>query len=136
MKQHKWHKEIKAWADGVEIEYRIRKPNESWGNWESVIQPTWHLNTWQEIEYRIKPQPKEMNPEPNEEFTWWYERVFLQSPSMCELKYDDEKMWQAWIAGYKLGRDNAYKRKDIPIETFTIPKEKHIHTMNKEVEDE
>ena len=77
-----------------------------------------------------------MNPELNEEFTWWYERVFLQSPSMCELKYDDEKMWQAWIAGYKLGRDNAYKRKDIPIETFTIPKEKHIHTMNKEVEDE
>ena len=63
-----------------------------------------------------------MNPEPNEEFTWWYERVFLQSPSMCELKYDDEKMWQAWIAGYKLGRDNAYKRKDIPIETFTILK--------------
>jgi len=136
MKQHKWHKEIKAWADGAEIEYRIRKPNEPWGNWESVIQPTWHLNTWQEIEYRIKPQPKEMNPEPNEEFTWWYERVFLQSPSMCELKYDDEKMWQAWIAGYKLGRDNAYKRKDIPIETFTIPKEKHIHTMNEEVNDE
>jgi hypothetical protein len=63
-----------------------------------------------------------MNPEPNEEFTWWYERVFLQSPSMCELKYDDEKMWQAWIAGYKLGRDNAYKRKDIPLETFTILK--------------
>jgi len=122
MKQHKWHKEIKAWADGAEIEYRIRKPNEPWSDWDLVIEPTWHLNTWQEIEYRIKPQPKEMNPEPNEEFTWWYERVFLQSPSMCELKYDDEKMWQAWIAGYKLGRDNAYKRKDIPIETFTILK--------------
>ena len=22
---------------------------------------------------------------------------------MCELKYDDEKMWEAWKAGYKLG---------------------------------
>ena len=66
-----------------------------------------------------------------EEFRWWYERVFSQSPSMCELKYDDEKMWEAWQAGYKLGRDNAYKRKDIPIEIFEIPKEKHIHTMNR-----
>ncbi len=66
-----------------------------------------------------------------EEFKWWYERIFLQSPSMCELKYDDEKMWEAWQAGYKLGRDNAYKRKDIPIEIFEIPKEKHIHTMDK-----
>ncbi len=37
-----------------------------------------------------------------EKFKWWYERVFLQSPSMCELKYDDEKMWQAWQAGYRL----------------------------------
>jgi hypothetical protein len=72
-----------------------------------------------------------MQPELNEEFTWWYERVFLQSPKLCELKYDDEKLWEAWKAGYKLGRDNAYKRKDIPIEIFTIPKEKHIHTMNK-----
>ena len=73
-----------------------------------------------------------MQPELNEEFTWWYERVFLQSPKLCELKYDDEKLWEAWKVGYKLGRDNAYKRKDIPIEIFTIPKEKHIHTMNKE----
>jgi hypothetical protein len=71
-----------------------------------------------------------MNPELNEEFTWWYERVFCQSPSMCELKYDDEKMWEAWKVGYKLGRDNAFKRKDIPPEIFTIPKEKHVHTMN------
>jgi hypothetical protein len=72
-----------------------------------------------------------MKPELNEEFTWWYERVFLQSPKLCELEYDDEKLWEAWKVGYKLGRDNAYKRKDIPIEIFTIPKEKHIHTMNK-----
>jgi hypothetical protein len=41
-------------------------------------------------------------------------------------------MWEAWKEGYKLGRNNAYKRKDIPIEIFEIPKEKHIHTMNKD----
>ena len=43
-----------------------------------------------------------MSKEYSAEFKWWYERVFLQSPSMCKLKYDDEKMWQAWQAGYRL----------------------------------
>ena len=50
MKQHKWHKEIKAWADGGEIEmwYGDR--------WEQV----YHAPDWFEHEeYRIKPQPKE-----------------------------------------------------------------------------
>ena len=70
----------------------------------------------------------------SEEFKFWYERFFLQSPSLASLQYDDERMWEAWKAGYKLGRDNAYKRKDIPLETFTISKEKHIHTMNKDTD--
>lgn len=50
MKQHKWHKEIKAWADGGEIEmwYGDR--------WEQVH----HAPDWFEHEeYRIKTQPKE-----------------------------------------------------------------------------
>ena len=47
-----------------------------------------------------------MNPELNEEFTWWYERVYLQSPRLSSLKYDDEKLWEAWKAGYKLGCKN------------------------------
>ena len=47
-----------------------------------------------------------MNPELNEEFTWWYERVYLQSPSLSSLQYDDEKLWEAWKAGYKLGCKN------------------------------
>ena len=52
MKQHKWHKEIKAWADGERIEQK-------WINsslWEDVIFPSWNSV---EREYRIKPQPKE-----------------------------------------------------------------------------
>ena len=32
------------------------------------------------------------------EFKFWYERVFCQSPRMCKLEYDDEKMWEAWKA--------------------------------------
>lgn len=67
-----------------------------------------------------------------EEFNWWYERCFCQSPSLCQLEYDDEKMWEAWQAGYKQGRDNAFARRDCPPEIFTIPKEKHVHSMNKE----
>jgi len=51
-KQHKWHKEIKAWADGAEIEYR----NIGFEDWASLtnIKPSWEAD-----EYRIKPQPKE-----------------------------------------------------------------------------
>ena len=52
MQKHKWHKEIKAWADGAKIEYfdelKIR--------WLDVIgMPRWDSSS----EYRIKPQPKE-----------------------------------------------------------------------------
>ena len=47
----------------------------------------------------------------SEEFKYWYERIYLQSPSLCKLEYDDEKMWEAWKAGQKsLGqmlKDNA-----------------------------
>ena len=36
------------------------------------------------------------------EFTYWYERIYLQSPSLCKLQYDDEKMWEAWKAAKEL----------------------------------
>ena len=50
MTQHKWHKEIKAWADGAEIEAC------SAGIWFSTDYPNWHVNN----EFRIKPQPVEV----------------------------------------------------------------------------
>ena len=53
MTQHKWHKEIKAWADGAEIERR-RYGDKDWENCEN---PNW-LNPYSH-EFRIKPQPKE-----------------------------------------------------------------------------
>ena len=53
MKPHKWAKEIKAWADGAEIECRHEVQKGEWeefdGNWGNVM-------GW---EFRIKPQPKE-----------------------------------------------------------------------------
>lgn len=41
------------------------------------------------------------------EFTYWYERIYLQSPSLCALQYDDEKMWEAWKAAKELGVRNV-----------------------------
>jgi hypothetical protein len=54
--QHKWHKEIKAWADGAEIEQRYIY-NGKYIEWEFVENPHWYINV--EREYRIKPSVKE-----------------------------------------------------------------------------
>ena len=52
MKQHKWHKEIKAWADGAEIECFL----DSSSGWCDVTEAPCF---YEDKEYRIKPQPKE-----------------------------------------------------------------------------
>ena len=51
MKPHKWTKEIKAWADGAEIEYREYE----FESWKTNSSPNWDGHE----EFRIKPQPKE-----------------------------------------------------------------------------
>lgn len=56
MKPHKWAKEIKAWADGAEIEMRISDSNHAYV-WTECEKPLFSTND--DIEYRIKPQPKE-----------------------------------------------------------------------------
>jgi hypothetical protein len=56
MKQHKWHKEIKAWADGTEIQERYIPDDDIWITLKEDDEPLWHCNSY---EYRIKPQPKE-----------------------------------------------------------------------------
>ena len=48
-KQHKWHKEIKAWADGAEIEVL-----DTDGVYRVVYKPNWGVSG---AEFRIKPQP-------------------------------------------------------------------------------
>lgn len=56
MKPHKWAKEIKAWADGAEIEYRYYDRDTYADEWEVEEYPSWNDALF---EYRIKPQPKE-----------------------------------------------------------------------------
>ena len=52
-KPHKWHKEIKAWADGLTIQYK----DENFPNWIDILYPDWDTKSY--IEFRIKPLPKE-----------------------------------------------------------------------------
>jgi len=59
MKPHKWAKEIKAWADGAEIEMRmLNKEDNTWYEWENMSDILRFSNDYW-WEYRIKPQPKE-----------------------------------------------------------------------------
>lgn len=76
MKQHKWHKEIKAWADGAEIEmwYGDR--------WEQVHHiPEWNM----EAKFRIKPQPKEPQ--------YLYVSYHPQNSSIRLLDYEDKNSY-------------------------------------------
>jgi len=56
MKQHKWAKEIKAWADGAEIEYHFETGAGSMSGWAIDHNPDWND---EECSFRIKPQLKE-----------------------------------------------------------------------------
>lgn len=48
MTKHMWHKEIKAWADGNDIEYFSPSSN----IWNSATTPIWSSST----QYRVKPK--------------------------------------------------------------------------------
>ena len=56
MKQHKWHKEIKAWADGAEIQERFIPDDEVWITLNEDEEPLWNSNNY---EYRIKLEDSE-----------------------------------------------------------------------------
>jgi len=53
--KHKWYKEIKAWANGAEIQYR-KIGCDKWHNENTTNDIYWDSTVF---EYRIKPQPKE-----------------------------------------------------------------------------
>jgi hypothetical protein len=57
MKPHKWAKEIKAWADGAEIEWKYthEKSKFAWHNSDVVAKDF----DQEDLQFRIKPQPKE-----------------------------------------------------------------------------
>lgn len=54
-KPHKWHREIKAWADGATIEMR-RSGKTEWAFdlWVKTESPKWNSSA---VEFRVKPEP-------------------------------------------------------------------------------
>lgn len=100
-KQHKWHKEIKAWADGAEIECRY--PNGCNPNWHKIS----GCIEWSDkdvIEYRIKPSDDEI-----------YERYiqdlyhFVESSMVFDLPI--EKEWNL---------NNPLNRIDFTVEVLKL----------------
>ena len=57
MTSHKWANEIKAWADGAEIQYRIKPRVEGgeYSEWVTQKNPQWYVSDV--AEYRVKPDP-------------------------------------------------------------------------------
>ncbi len=91
MKPHKWAKEIKAWADGADIEQRCHSPSIKeviWSNWEQFDGEWTDEKHW---EYRIKPQPKEPQ----------YLYAYKVNAKIVEL-YDELQM--AWDGKMLLGK--------------------------------
>ena len=90
MAQHKWHKEIKAWADGEEIEWL--SPT---GQWIILNNPVWGSAN---DEYRIKPQPKE----PQYAYAW-----HVKDTDQIEWYFDEPEgiendEWHRYIGKIKL----------------------------------
>ena len=79
MKPHKWAKEIKAWADGAEIEVKYGEHD-----WEVEYYPYWHSD---QVKYRIKPQPKEP------QYLYVYQdvndkQIFITNGDVCSTSTD------------------------------------------------
>lgn len=53
MKPHKWAKEIKAWADGAEIEWRFFAGDFEWTNWISTEKSPKEWNVKVKGEYKF-----------------------------------------------------------------------------------
>ena len=76
MKPHKWAKEIKAWADGAEIESYAGLNDDIW---DAAPYPNWNNEN---LKFRIKPQPKE----PQYLYVW-----FDKDTETAEIYLDEPK---------------------------------------------
>jgi hypothetical protein len=101
MAQHKWHKEIKAWADGAEIEIRFYdEQSYEYSSW--VLDKTFNWDILN-AEYRIKPQPKE----PQYLYVWLDKDTQLAQLETYEPKGVLEDDLYKYIGKIKLENDNG-----------------------------
>jgi hypothetical protein len=80
MKQHKWHKEIKAWSDGGDIELRFSDRQKHFDDWSPLIAECWDDDAF---EFRIKPKSN-----------WNKEKEAYDKGEKLEFKLSDE--WHDW----------------------------------------
>ena len=141
MKQHKWHKEIKAWADGAEIEFKGLN-----GEWYYKSYPHWNSDD----EYRIKPQPKEpqCKTHPNAPHGFCRDASHSEDRYVCECEFWEEPKEPQSIPSYKgdptptgirkpkymyVYLDDNYELSTIPLDN---PEWKYIGKIKLEVEDD
>jgi TusA-related sulfurtransferase len=98
-KQHKWHKEIKAWADGEIIEVYYK------GVLDNVLtvndMPNW-IN--EDLTFRIKPQPKEP------QYLYVYEGLLSTVSNTRGIWLEKQKVdyiERGYIGKIKLEQDDA-----------------------------
>lgn len=92
MAQHKWHKEIKAWADGADIEQRSDITD--WHPFQGTFVEDYR---WQ---FRIKPQPKEP------QYLYVYKGSISGEPIITFGRSDDNLVEQNFVAKIKLDQDD------------------------------
>ena len=97
MKKHKWHKEIKAWADGAKIQTRYFDEDNKFTEWTLNSIPPWHVES---MEFRIKPQPKE----PQYLYVWnvFSKIVFTQDNNGVVIDTWDTKVLPKYIGKIKI----------------------------------
>ena len=89
MKPHKWAKEIKAWADGAEIEFRFKDHlGQSWSDWLPATKPNFDAENAQ---YRIKPTPKKP-------------QYLYVTDGVNGVEFHREKQFQANPAQWNIGK--------------------------------
>ena len=100
MKPHKWAKEIKAWADGAEIEQRYigsaTSTYQIYIDWHTTNDLHWDNPSW---EYRIKTQPKEP------QYLYVYFNHLTGVCGFC-TEWDNQKAVYKLIGKIKLEQDD------------------------------
>jgi hypothetical protein len=128
MKQHKWHKEIKAWADGAEIEERWISQNTVEDEWrEAQTSPMWDCDG---LEFRIKSQPKEpqCKTHPDSPHGFCRDASHSEDRYVCECEFWEEPKQPQYLYVYL---DDDYEFSPIKLNT----KWKYIGKIKLEVED-
>ena len=77
--KHKWYKEIQAWSEGAEIEFK-NSFDPTISGWQTVANPDW---IGLEFKFRIKPQPKQ----PKYLYAYYRDKVYFLKDKDASNRY-------------------------------------------------